>query len=85
MGVVLWFGQIQVLNAADHPESAASEVIGDAGYVVEPTADGVAAALDRALAGETPSVQPQERAQQFDWDQVAEQAGVVYQQAIDTA
>jgi glycosyltransferase involved in cell wall biosynthesis len=46
--------------AADHPSSAASEVIGKAGYLVEPTVSGVAAALDEALSGRRPAVSPTE-------------------------
>ncbi|WP_122088225.1 glycosyltransferase family 4 protein [Halalkalicoccus subterraneus] len=70
--------------AADHPESAASEVIGDAGYVVEPTAEAIASALERALSGERPPIEPTERAKQYDWDRVAEQAETVYRRAIET-
>jgi glycosyltransferase involved in cell wall biosynthesis len=69
--------------AAKHPESAASEVIGDAGYVVEPTVDGVATALERALIGERPRASPTERAERFGWDTVAKQAETVYQRAVD--
>ena len=71
--------------AADHPSSAADEVLGDAGYLVEPTVDGVTEALDRALAGDRPPVDPTERATRFDWDTVAEQAETVYRRAIDKA
>jgi glycosyltransferase involved in cell wall biosynthesis len=71
--------------AADHPSSAADEVLGDAGYLVEPTVDGVTEALDRALAGDRPPVDPTERATRFDWDTVAEQAETVYRGAIDRA
>lgn len=69
--------------AADHPESAAREVIGDAGFVVTPSIDGVADALSRALDGERPPSDPVERARQFDWDAVATQAAETYQAAID--
>jgi glycosyltransferase involved in cell wall biosynthesis len=69
--------------AADHPNSAASEVVDDAGYLVEPTADGVAEALDHALSGERPPMAPTERATRYDWDTVAKQAEEVYQRAID--
>jgi len=68
---------------ADHPESAAGEVIGDAGYLPKPTVDDVAMALDRALSGEKPPTDPTERATQFDWDTVAEEATSVYRQAIN--
>lgn len=68
--------------AADHPESAASEVIDSAGYLVEPTVDALAATLDRALAGERPPTNPLDRAKQYDWDRVAQRAETVYERAI---
>ncbi|WP_135855020.1 glycosyltransferase family 4 protein [Halorussus salinus] len=70
--------------AADHSESAAAEVIGDAGFLAQPTTESVAATLDKALAGETPAVSPTVRAQKFDWDQVADQAENAYRRAIET-
>lgn len=68
--------------AADHPESAASEVIDNAGYLVEPTTDAIASALDRTLAGERPSGDPLRRAERYDWDSVAQQAATVYERAL---
>jgi len=59
---------------ADHPDSAVGEVIGDAGFLADPTVDGVADVLDRVLAGAEPTMEPRQRAQRFDWDQVAEDA-----------
>ncbi|WP_245902768.1 glycosyltransferase [Salinigranum rubrum] len=70
--------------AADHPTSAVGEVVDDAGYLVEPTVDGVAEALDHALSGERPPTTPTEHATRYDWDTVAKQAEEVYQRAIDT-
>jgi glycosyltransferase involved in cell wall biosynthesis len=69
--------------AADHPKSAADEVIGDAGYLADPSVDGVAEALGRALDGERPPVDPTERAERFDWDAVADQAAATYRRAIE--
>ncbi|QSX01194.1 glycosyltransferase family 4 protein [Haloterrigena alkaliphila] len=69
--------------AADHPESAASEVIDDAGFLVSPTVDDVTAVLERALSGDRPNTEPTTRAQRYDWDTVAEQAEQCYQRAID--
>nr|WP_255291464.1 glycosyltransferase [Natrinema sp. CBA1119] len=69
--------------AADHPESAASEVIGDAGFLTSPTVDDLAAVLERALAGDRPSTDPTARAQRYDWDTVADQAAQCYRHAID--
>ncbi|MFC6722991.1 glycosyltransferase family 4 protein [Halobium palmae] len=68
--------------AADHPESAASEVIGEGGYLASPTVEGVADALERALNGERPAQAPTERAKKFDWDNVAKRAETVYQRTL---
>ena len=68
--------------AADHPESAASEVLGDAGFLVQPTTTALSDTLDRALAGEQPQTSPQERAAMYDWDSVANQAESVYKEAL---
>ena len=69
--------------AANHPESAASEVLGDAGFLVEPSSEKLARTLDRALRGESPTGNPLQRAQDFDWDTVATRAEAAYQRAID--
>jgi glycosyltransferase involved in cell wall biosynthesis len=50
---------------ADNPESAAGEVIDDAGFVTKPTTD----ALASALAGNRPPTDPIQRASQYDWDE----------------
>ena len=63
---------------ADHPDSAVGEVIGDAGFLAEPTVSAIGAVLDRVLSGERPPTNPVERAQRFDWDQVAEDAIEAY-------
>ncbi|WP_049898883.1 glycosyltransferase family 4 protein [Halococcus agarilyticus] len=67
---------------ADHPESAASEVLGDAGFLPEPNRGALTKALDRALADEQPMTAPQERATDFDWSSVATQAETVYQKTL---
>ena len=67
--------------AADHPDSAADEVIGEAGFLAEPTVSGVKTVLERALDGERPPVDPLVRAKTFDWDRVAEEALAAYQAA----
>lgn len=66
----------------EHPESAASEVIGDAGFVVDPTTDALTSALKNALDGSRPSSDPVTRASHYDWDAVADQAESVYRSAI---
>lgn len=65
--------------AADHPDSAAADVVGDGGFLVSPTVDAAADALDSALAGDRPPADPVERALQYDWDQVAMQALDAYE------
>ncbi len=72
-----------IVIGADHPESAVNEVIDGAGLLADPTVDGVSDTLQRALDGVYPEVEPVERAQQFDWDVVADQAEEAYQAAID--
>ncbi|MGQ4557295.1 glycosyltransferase [Halobellus sp. GM3] len=69
--------------AADHPDSAADEVIGDAGFLVDPTVESLTETLDPALSGERPPTSPVERAQRYDWDAVTDQAERAYQRAID--
>jgi len=68
---------------ADHPDSAADEVIGDAGFLVEPTVDALTKTLDAVLHGDRPPSDPVERARRYDWDAVAAQAETAYQCAID--
>lgn len=67
---------------ADHPHSAAAEVVGDAGYLVEPETGALVDALDRALAGERPAADPRERARRFSWATVADRAETVYERAV---
>ncbi|WP_248897153.1 glycosyltransferase family 4 protein [Haloplanus halobius] len=69
--------------AASHPDSAANEVIGDAGFLVTPTADRLGDALERVLDGARPVESPCERAERYDWDAVADQAEDAYRCAID--
>lgn len=69
--------------AADHAESAADKVIGDAGFLVDPTVDSVTEILARAVRGERPPSNPVERAQRYDRDSVADQAETAYQRAVE--
>jgi glycosyltransferase involved in cell wall biosynthesis len=71
--------------AASHPDSAADEVIGEAGFVVDPRVDALRDALGRALQGERPSEDPTERARRYDWDNVTTEAVAVYEQAANRA
>jgi len=69
--------------AVDHPNSAASEVVGDSGFLVAPSVGAVADALSRALRGIRPASDPVNRALQYDWDNVAESACDVYKCALE--
>ncbi len=59
--------------AADHPGSAADEVIDNAGFAVAPTVDAIASVLERALDGDRPPRDPVERASMYDWSAVTDQ------------
>lgn len=69
--------------AAAHRNSAANEVIGDAGFLVEPTVDALTNTLARAVDGERPPGDPVARAQRYDWDRVAADALAAYRGAAD--
>lgn len=64
--------------AVDHEDSAAGEVVGDAGFVTDRSVPALADALDRALAGETPPRDPRDAAEAYDWDAVASEAERVF-------
>ncbi|GAB6860732.1 glycosyltransferase family 4 protein [Haloplanus litoreus] len=68
--------------AADHPDSAADEAIGEAGFLVDPTVDALSETLDAVLRGARPPGDPTERAERYDWDTVASQATSAYRRAI---
>lgn len=72
---------------ANHPNSNASAVVGDAGFSVPPNRPDVTEALTNALRGQRPETDPVCRASDFDWDRIAEQAEAHYQQVagIDTS
>jgi glycosyltransferase involved in cell wall biosynthesis len=70
--------------AADHPESAVGEVVGDAGILVEPTVEGVDRGLRRALVDGPAPLSPEKRAQRYDWDTVADEAAARYAAAGET-
>ena len=63
-----------------HPDSAATEVVGDGGFVCAPSAPSIAEEMRNALDGETPPHDPVERAMQFDWERIAQQAEEVYRE-----
>ena len=67
----------------DHPHSAATEVVGEAGLLVDPNIEPFRAALQRALEGDRPPDDPVERAARFDWDTVTDRAEAAYADAVD--
>ena len=75
----------EFLTTANYPNSAADEVIADAGFGVDPTVDALAERLDAALGGDRPPASPTEHARQYDWDAIAEQAETAYRRAVDGA
>ncbi len=69
--------------AANHSNSTADEVIGDAGFFVNPTVGSLTKMLDHALSGGQPPTDPIERAQLYDWDEVADKAETAYKRAVN--
>lgn len=68
--------------AADDPDSAAREVVGDCGYLIRPTVDATADALASALSVGGPANDPVANARRYDWDNVATQAIEAYKSTI---
>lgn len=68
--------------AADHPESAAEEVINGAGFLTDPTVENLTQTLDDILEGARPANNPVERAKKYDWDTIATQAESAYERAL---
>jgi glycosyltransferase involved in cell wall biosynthesis len=66
-----------------HENSAASEVVGETGFLAEPTPSSLAANLNRALAGEHLELDPSGRAREFDWDVAAGLAERFYMNALE--
>lgn len=72
-----------VVIGAEHPNTTAREVVGDAGLLAKPTVEGVADAIQRALAEPDLETDPVAAVERYDWETVAEQAASVYARAID--
>lgn len=68
---------------ANHPQSAASEVIGEGGFLVEPNATDLTRTLDQILPGKSQAKDPIAVAREYDWSSVAEQAEDAYRAAIE--
>jgi glycosyltransferase involved in cell wall biosynthesis len=64
-----------------HPESAASEVIGEGGFIVEPNAAALQRMLVQALDGERPPASPTAIAARYDWDIVTDRMAAVLSEA----
>jgi glycosyltransferase involved in cell wall biosynthesis len=64
---------------ADHPD----EGTGDAGFHVKPTVDDLTQTLEHYVGGKHPPRNLVERARQYDWDAVADQAEQAYHAALD--
>lgn len=71
-----------IVIGADHPESAASEVINDAGFVVDPTMETLSKTLEDVLKGARPEKDPKATVKKYDWDKISKHAEKVYQEAI---
>lgn len=69
--------------AADHPDSAASEVLGDSGFLVSPTAEALTERLELVLGGERPPSDPTVAAERYDWEHVTDHAEEIYQRVLD--
>lgn len=70
--------------AARAPTSAAASIVGDAAFLVEPTAGALGRKLEGALAGVRPTDDPIGHARQYEWDAITESALEVYSRAIET-
>jgi len=54
----------------NHPVSAGNEVVGEGGFVVDPTKEAVEKAMRRHLEGERPKQDPVETASKYDWYEI---------------
>jgi glycosyltransferase involved in cell wall biosynthesis len=66
----------------DHKYSAGNEIVGDAGFVVEPTVNELSEILSQALDGARPNVPPTDRAANYDWKSITNQAESFYESLI---
>lgn len=68
----------------NHPNSAGSEIVANAGFVTAPAVSGIADAIERALSGVRPPCEPVARAAEFDWDEVAAQTEQHFTSIVST-
>lgn len=71
-------------NVLSHRQ-VANEVIADAGFGIEPTVEALAERFDAALGGARPLASPAEHTRKYNWDAIAEQAGIADRRASDGA
>ena len=64
-----------------HRDSAVSEIVGDCAIETDESASAIAEAIESALAGRVPAVNPVEEARKYEWDEVARRAERVYEEA----
>ncbi len=69
--------------AANHPDSAANEIVGNGGFVVEPSLSSLTDTLTHTLHGKRPLKSPVGVAQRYDWDAIVERAEQVYSDTIE--
>ena len=67
--------------AADHPDSAATDVLGDAAFAVTPSTSALVDVLERALQGAEPTGDADAVVEAHDWDAVATKALASYKAA----
>lgn len=66
-----------------HFDSLAGGVVGDTGFLPDPTVEAFAGTLGRALRGDRPTTDPVARARRHDWDAVVDQTERVYRDTRD--
>jgi glycosyltransferase involved in cell wall biosynthesis len=71
-----------IVITVEHEYSAGSEIVADAGFVVQPTTKQLSRTISRALVGDVPDRLPVERAADFDWDVVTAQAESFYDSIV---
>lgn len=68
-----------VVITTEQEYSAGSEVIGDAGFIVDHNPEALAEIIIDAVHGRQPPKSPTEAAQQFDWERIVDQEEAFYE------
>lgn len=71
-----------IVVTVEHEYSAGSEIVADAGFVVQPTAEQLSKAITQACLGDVPDQPPTERAADFDWDVITTQTESFYNSIV---